>query len=867
MKTARLAPTKSLLARLLVLAALLAGAPAHAEAPSKNVEKVVIRLDRSVSLDSLGNGTVVQKWTLSPAIYQALVARLSPRTIEEVKDRDGSTRRVPRLLGSPSPASVLAYLGLTSLPVRLDDLRGSLDPKTNTITATYKVPGWAVATGRGKWALPLLDNARWYNPLAYNLPPVSGLVKHSLAGVRGGRASLRFGQTLSLGDKLQLVQLSQVEVHLPRGGRNVKFGKRANGTYALSYEALAPAGGGSKGQEAEFDLLPRKEIVPALHKLYADPTWTSFAVARCSFFNRGAETLQDLRVRCCVSGENTRKGYNEWERIAARVYPGGRVQFALYPLLDAALRNNKSRVTGKVHVEYEYTRPGGRKVRHLADPGRITVLGLNDAVENSLDFSELADPTFYHHNMDAALVMTAFVQPNDPVIKDLKGRLSKALGGLAVNSSDRNSLLFLRTLYDVLRANISYTHPTGGHDQRRRWQHVYHGRDVLRTRAGTCIDLALLYASVAEAVGIDVRLVLVPGHAFPAIRLPQSGQLFFVETTGCGDGTLARSYPFTVAARFARNKYNEWSSLGQCITIDVSEMRKHVSPAELPRLGLANPLDEWKIQMPPVRPEVEVTEVVGTKHDVVVKGRTGVQVHAVVRVKGGRGQELTASLFLLDKQGRFLRATKVAFSEPGEAALTAKSWAASIRLLPPKHDPAVYQLYFFLPYEELPGAAADGVEREYAFEVDVYNPLYKEWVGSKTQKGKLQVKRGNPAVAHGFRVKQESVVRKGKAGIELTIEAQLDGCQERACRLVASLCDRKHLVARTAKGEAVNRVHRLTPTEQKQTLKGVVLFFSYEDIEEALDAGVERFSFAVNVWDENGKKWLAKDSYIIDVTR
>src|SRR5947207_3281952 len=136
MKTASLAPTKSLLARLFVLAALLACAPAHAEAPSKNVEKVVIRLDRSISLDSLGNGTVVQKWTVSPAIYQALVARLSPRTIEEVKDKDGTTRRVPRLLGSPSPDSVLAYLGLTGLPVRLDDLRGSLDPKAGTITAT-----------------------------------------------------------------------------------------------------------------------------------------------------------------------------------------------------------------------------------------------------------------------------------------------------------------------------------------------------------------------------------------------------------------------------------------------------------------------------------------------------------------------------------------------------------------------------------------------------------------------------------------------------------------------------------------------------------------------------------------------------------
>jgi hypothetical protein len=757
-------PTRSSLGRLLVLTALLAasllpGQPGHARdtTPSnqnagKAIELFEVRLERRISVDALGNARVVQKWSMSLNYYRSLIARLSPRITEEKKDSQG-TRKVARLVSGPSTANVLSYLGLTSLPLAIEGLSGQLDDRAGTITATFQVPGWAIARAPGKWRLDLFDNARWYEPLDLNLPPISGLFRHTLTSFESGKARLQFDKTSRLSANRRLILASRVEITLPRSARAVKFAKQPNGLFALTYRAARPAPAGAEGQPPEFEFQLRKEIVPALHKLYGDPTWGTFAVARCSFTNPSNEVVEDLRVRCYVAAENSRREYNEWETVAGLVYPGGRVGFALHPLLDASLRSNRSRMIGKVHIEYEYTRPTGRKVRRLAEAGRITILGLNDSVETSLDLGALADPTYYHHCLDSGMILASFVHPNDPVIKDLKGRVSKVVGGLPINSSDRNTRLFLQALFDVLRVNVSYTNPTtGALEGSRIWQHFYYGRDVLRTRAGTCIDLAILYASVAEAVGMEVHIALVPGHALPAIRLPESGQLLFVETTLCGSGTLQRSRPFDEAVQVGRKTYDEAVELGLYYLIDVKALRSFISPPELPALEGANPLDDWKIAMPPLRPTATVTRLVKTRQDVMRGDRLGVEIVVEVQVQNARGQEFFASAVLSDRQGQPLSAVKSAFSEPGDAPLEHKAWAASKRLVASTSDDASYDVTLFLPYEEIPTVKADGVEREFRFIVDVYHPLYKEWMASKTQAGKLVVKQASAALAQRPRI-------------------------------------------------------------------------------------------------------------------
>ena len=59
--------------------------------------------------------------------------------------------------------------------------------------------------------------------------------------------------------------------------------------------------------------------------------------------------------------------------------------------------------------------------------------------------------------------------------------------------------------------------------------------DVLKERSGNCIELALLYASAAEALDLESAIILVPGHAYVAVRTDNiNANYYFIETTLIG---------------------------------------------------------------------------------------------------------------------------------------------------------------------------------------------------------------------------------------------------------------------------------------------------------------------------------------------
>ncbi|MAG56224.1 MAG: hypothetical protein CMJ83_08040 [Planctomycetes bacterium] len=79
----------------------------------------------------------------------------------------------------------------------------------------------------------------------------------------------------------------------------------------------------------------------------------------------------------------------------------------------------------------------------------------------------------------------------------------------------------------MLRNDFTYQHPPALTDnsvsfEPARVQNVKFPRDVIRDRSGTCIDLAILYASMANAIGLEAYLCVVPGPCFPVIKMPHS---------------------------------------------------------------------------------------------------------------------------------------------------------------------------------------------------------------------------------------------------------------------------------------------------------------------------------------------------------
>jgi transglutaminase-like putative cysteine protease len=64
--------------------------------------------------------------------------------------------------------------------------------------------------------------------------------------------------------------------------------------------------------------------------------------------------------------------------------------------------------------------------------------------------------------------------------------------------------------------------------------------EVLDQASGNCVELAALYASVAEAMGLETAIVRIPGHAFTAVRMDQeNARYYFIETTMIGRASFS----------------------------------------------------------------------------------------------------------------------------------------------------------------------------------------------------------------------------------------------------------------------------------------------------------------------------------------
>ena len=148
--------------------------------------------------------------------------------------------------------------------------------------------------------------------------------------------------------------------------------------------------------------------------------------------------------------------------------------------------------------------------------------------------------------------MASFVTHSDPVIAQVAGWVSGQAGGPAQALKDEDAVAYMKALYNFMVANkIAYQTSPGGRADGQLEQHVKYGRDVLKNRAGTCIDLSIFYASACDAVGLQPLVFVIPGHAFPAVILP-SGKIMIVEST-----VVDKNVSFEDATKIGLQEYME----------------------------------------------------------------------------------------------------------------------------------------------------------------------------------------------------------------------------------------------------------------------------------------------------------------------
>jgi hypothetical protein len=474
-------------------------------------DETTFKIKRTVKLDAVGNADIRLQMTAPTNLYTTIKTK------------------------TPNISVLLRKLGAGRHWVVTEKIDGSFNDMQSTIDIHYTQRGLARIERGNQWSIPFEPGAT-----------------ADLVDIHDTTAIYQEATTSQLGLATMIIR-----VECPAGSKNLKHD---GDTRVFSYE-YEPKVAEKGTVEATFNVDNKESVMSCLAKCYSNEKFSYLWAARSRFDNTGSATLSDYRVRFRIAGFSA---WSPW-RHTSKVYPGQLVVDAYYPVFDF---DKLSGVTGNrpamLETEYEYRRPNGDKVTE-SDSRRLDVLGYNQTIFSGLPLSEIMNFADRLEYMPA--VLASFTTPSDPVIQELAGRVSGRADGAAASYNNADAMKFLRSLYEFLSDNkVAYQSPPSYVNGAQFGQHVKYGRDVLRNHAGTCIDLAILWGSTCEAVGLRPVLVVIPGHCFPAVYLPE-GQLIAIEATGIGKCNFDKAFELG-------NKELADSRQGESIQADIMALRK-----------------------------------------------------------------------------------------------------------------------------------------------------------------------------------------------------------------------------------------------------------------------------------------------------
>lgn len=195
---------------------------------------------------------------------------------------------------------------------------------------------------------------------------------------------------------------------------------------------------------------------------------------------------------------------------------------------------------------------------------------------------DLYSPSTWLWSDSAKENLAAFVQPNHPVLRAVLDEAVLILGKETKISALPGYQLpplvrpMVQSIYQALvNRKITYSNPPASWDLPG-GQRIRNAQQILEEKVGTCLDTAVLFASLLEASGLNPVVALIPGHAFvgywtaeyyvekgdpplwtelpisDVINLVDSGYIELIETTTICEGLNQTPYAQAVTETRAR---------------------------------------------------------------------------------------------------------------------------------------------------------------------------------------------------------------------------------------------------------------------------------------------------------------------------
>lgn len=300
--------------------------------------------------------------------------------------------------------------------------------------------------------------------------------------------------------------------------------------------AVTAQGTGYNPSKVNLDvkLITRDEIVTAAYKTYGDDSQNMW-VAKTIIKNVGRMPVYDFKIAYKVGDLTDWTSGEEYQEIR----PGQTVRDYCWPNLDEGqVRAITTKTPVELVMKYEY--------RGLDKPyqdfQKIFLLGRNDFVFSSLP--EESRVTFSDH-YDNYRFIAAFITPNENATKSFANNVG---GGLETRVSDEDALEAFRRCFNMLRAHgVKYIMEPEAFWAGSAAQYVQYPSETIERRSGTCLDLAIVMSAIMEAIGVKSYVALIPGHAIPLVTLPESGDLYAIESTFMDRDYAVAKYGDTVS--------------------------------------------------------------------------------------------------------------------------------------------------------------------------------------------------------------------------------------------------------------------------------------------------------------------------------
>ena len=554
----------------------------------------------------------------SPGLVKQLIVLNSVGDAEcEMEMRLPTDAYTSLKVNNPNTAVLLRRLGWGFVPQQTESERVEFRDADSTIHIEWKTKGLA-SIREGRWELPLDEIARGYAALTQTNRWTQPLtVEPRIELIRAKDNEILLTQSIShyeptavrlehpmAGMSSAGTALTQIKTHDScENAKIIYYPKRL--IFDRATTVGADCGGCDKVErgkehtqttkpaarlEVHVDFQPR--LMSCLAKSYGTEAASTFWGARLVARNVGQAGVEKFKARFQV-GVSAEAEWTPWQEYDV-LLSGQTITVPFYPLLDPhTLSKNDSTQRAYARVEYSFLNEKNEEtVRRVERP--IEILSRNDVLFSSFTNDQALGVIDGGNNVP--VVLASMATRDDPVVQMVAGRISGMAGNIAASDSDDNAIRYLEAIHTFITSSrIAYQTPPTALFNSNLTQHVKFARDVFRNRAGTCIDLAITYASLSEAVGLEPLLIVTNNHVFPAIVLPESRRVFAVESV-CVTGS------FAAAAAEGKRKWELEGNKPDNYVINIRQLHDQgIHPLDLPPVDVQE-FEKWGMSFPKVVP-------------------------------------------------------------------------------------------------------------------------------------------------------------------------------------------------------------------------------------------------------------------------